>query len=78
MDFAHFLNMISFCFLRAAKVWTRIFPKFPFSYNSIHFSEAGGGVVSRTETLQRISEEIDQLKQQIEAQGARNVDGGMD
>uniref|UniRef100_A0A914CP53 Intraflagellar transport protein 57 homolog n=1 Tax=Acrobeloides nanus TaxID=290746 RepID=A0A914CP53_9BILA len=39
------------------------------------YREAGGGVVSRTETLQRISEEIDQIKQQIEEQGAKNVDG---
>lgn len=31
--------------------------------------------MSRTETLQRISEEIDQIKQQIEEQGAKNVDG---
>ena len=37
---------------------------------------ASGGVSERTETLQRISEDIDQLKQQIEEQGAKTSDGG--
>lgn len=40
------------------------------------YKSASGGVSERTETLQRISEDIDQLKQQIEEQGAKTSDGG--
>ncbi|PAV77749.1 hypothetical protein WR25_22724 isoform A [Diploscapter pachys] len=39
------------------------------------YKAASGGVSERTETLQRISEDIDQLKQQIEEQGAKTSDG---
>ena len=40
------------------------------------YKSASVGVNERTETLQRISEDIDQLKQQIEEQGAKTTDGG--
>lgn len=40
------------------------------------YKSASGGVNERTESLQRISEDIDQLKQQIEEQGAKTTDGG--
>ncbi|CAI4226690.1 unnamed protein product [Auanema sp. JU1783] len=39
------------------------------------YKSASGGVTQRTETLQRISDDIEQLKQQIEEQGAKTSDG---
>ncbi|CAD6189804.1 unnamed protein product [Caenorhabditis auriculariae] len=39
------------------------------------YKTASVGVSSRTETLQRISDDIEQLKQQIEEQGAKSSDG---
>uniref|UniRef100_A0A8R1I2X4 Intraflagellar transport protein 57 homolog n=1 Tax=Caenorhabditis japonica TaxID=281687 RepID=A0A8R1I2X4_CAEJA len=39
------------------------------------YKAASVGVSSRTETLDRISEDIEQLKQQIEEQGAKSSDG---
>ncbi|CAI5438568.1 unnamed protein product [Caenorhabditis angaria] len=39
------------------------------------YKTASVGVSSRTETLERISEDIEQLKQQIEEQGAKSNDG---
>uniref|UniRef100_A0A1I7W8V8 Intraflagellar transport protein 57 homolog n=1 Tax=Heterorhabditis bacteriophora TaxID=37862 RepID=A0A1I7W8V8_HETBA len=40
------------------------------------YKSASIGVTERTETLQRISEDIDQIKEQIEEQGAKTSDGG--
>ncbi|VDP16034.1 unnamed protein product [Heligmosomoides polygyrus] len=39
------------------------------------YRAASGGVTERTTTLQRISEDIDQIKMQIEEQGAKTSDG---
>ncbi|VDO28343.1 unnamed protein product [Haemonchus placei] len=39
------------------------------------YKSASGGVTERTATLQRISEDIDQIKMQIEEQGAKTSDG---
>ncbi|EPB72594.1 intraflagellar transport protein che-13 family protein [Ancylostoma ceylanicum] len=39
------------------------------------YKAASGGVTERTATLQRISEDIDQIKMQIEEQGAKTSDG---
>ncbi|KAI6182035.1 Intraflagellar transport protein che-13 [Aphelenchoides bicaudatus] len=39
------------------------------------YREASGGLTSRQETLQRIGDEIDQIKQQIDEQGAQNSNG---
>jgi hypothetical protein len=39
-------------------------------------SEASGGLTTRQETLQRIGDEVDQIKQQIDEQSAQNNNGG--
>ncbi|KHN73240.1 Intraflagellar transport protein che-13 [Toxocara canis] len=39
------------------------------------YKEASGGITERTQTLQRISDEIEQIKEQIDEQGQRNSDG---
>ncbi|KAK6729140.1 hypothetical protein RB195_006281 [Necator americanus] len=39
------------------------------------YKAASGGVAERTTTLQKISEDIDQIKMQIEEQGAKTSDG---
>uniref|UniRef100_A0A9J2PB62 Intraflagellar transport protein 57 homolog n=1 Tax=Ascaris lumbricoides TaxID=6252 RepID=A0A9J2PB62_ASCLU len=40
------------------------------------YKEASGGIMERTQTLQRVSDEIEQIKEQIDEQGQRNSDGG--
>ena len=39
--------------------------------------ESSGTLNSRTETLNALNEEIDQIKQQIEEQGTQNTSGGL-
>uniref|UniRef100_A0A915CDG5 Intraflagellar transport protein 57 homolog n=2 Tax=Parascaris univalens TaxID=6257 RepID=A0A915CDG5_PARUN len=39
------------------------------------YKEASGGIMERTQTLQRVSDEIEQIKEQIDEQGQRNSDG---
>uniref|UniRef100_A0A914QYM0 Intraflagellar transport protein 57 homolog n=1 Tax=Panagrolaimus davidi TaxID=227884 RepID=A0A914QYM0_9BILA len=41
---------------------------------SQQYQEASGGITTRSETLQTLGEEVEQLKLQIEEQGARNND----
>lgn len=43
--------------------------------NSLSFSEASGGLTARQEMLQRIGDEVDQIKQQIDEQGNQNTNG---
>ena len=49
--------------------------KLNLSSSYCYFRAASVGVSSRTETLDRISDDIEQLKQQIEEQGAKSSDG---